>query len=214
MSTFVCTGTPSMLVAAPPSLHRQGLLATLRDQWPTLACTITPDTTQLLPLLRQQSYSLVVLDSELSGPPLPLLLGQLRRIRSCQPVLVLTGRRLAAGIRQHLLQAGAGALLCHHVAPAAVLATVAALLRGTAGGTHTSPLPARHTAPPTPFSAREVEVLRLVVADCCNQEIADRLFLSVRTVESHRRTLLQKTGAKTLIGLVVQAVREGWVPVA
>jgi DNA-binding NarL/FixJ family response regulator len=36
----------------------------------------------------------------------------------------------------------------------------------------------------------------------------------VRTVESHRRALLQKTGAKTLVGLVVQAVREGWVAVA
>jgi DNA-binding NarL/FixJ family response regulator len=59
-----------------------------------------------------------------------------------------------------------------------------------------------------------LDVLRLVVADCCNQEIADRLFLSVRTVESHRRALLQKAGAKTLVGLVVQAMREGWVAVA
>jgi DNA-binding NarL/FixJ family response regulator len=68
--------------------------------------------------------------------------------------------------------------------------------------------------PATPLSRRELDVLHLVVADHCNQEIADRLFVSVRTVESHRRALLQKTGAKTLVGLVVQAVREGWVTVA
>ncbi|GAB2795559.1 DNA-binding NarL/FixJ family response regulator [Hymenobacter luteus] len=49
------------------------------------------------------------------------------------------------------------------------------------------------------------------MADCCNQEIADKLFLSVRTVESHRRALLQKAGTKTLVGLVVQAVRERWL---
>jgi DNA-binding NarL/FixJ family response regulator len=203
-----------MLVAAPPSLHRQGLLAILHDQWPTLTCTVAPDAAQLPPLLLQQAYGLVVLDSELGGPPLPLLLRQLRSIRSGQPLLVFMGRRLAPELRQQLLQAGAGALLCHHVAPAAVLATVAALLNGAAGGMASPASPLRHMVPPTPFSAREVEVLRLVVADCCNQEIADRLFLSVRTVESHRRALLQKTGAKTLVGLVVQAVREGWVSVA
>ena len=54
-------------------------------------------------------------------------------------------------------------------------------------------------------------MLRLVVQDCCNQEIADQLFLSVRTVESHRRALLQKAGVRTLVGLAVQAVKQGWV---
>lgn len=215
MSTSILLGIPSLLVAAPPSLHRHGLLAALREQWPALACTITPDAAQLPLLLRQRPYGLVVLDSELGGPPLPLLLGQVRSIRSRQPVLVLTGRRLAPAVREHLLQAGAEALLCHSVAPAAVVATVAALLNGAIGGmAGPAALPARHSSPPTPFSAREAEVLRLVVADCCNQEIADRLFLSVRTVESHRRALLQKAGAKTLVGLVVQAMREGWVSVA
>ena len=61
------------------------------------------------------------------------------------------------------------------------------------------------------FSARELEVLRLVVADHCNEEIANNLFISVRTVETHRRNLLQKAGARTLVGLVARAVREGWV---
>jgi DNA-binding NarL/FixJ family response regulator len=56
-----------------------------------------------------------------------------------------------------------------------------------------------------------LQVLSLVVADHCNAEIADKLCLSVRTVESHRRTLLQKAGTKTLVGLAARAVREGWV---
>ena len=61
------------------------------------------------------------------------------------------------------------------------------------------------------FSPRELEVLRLVVADQCNREIADHLCLSPRTVESHRRTLLHKAGTRTLVGLAARAVREGWV---
>ena len=66
-------------------------------------------------------------------------------------------------------------------------------------------------APAGSFSPRELEVLRLVVADQCNDEIADHLCLSVRTVESHRRTLLHKAGTRTLVGLAARAVREGWV---
>jgi len=50
-----------------------------------------------------------------------------------------------------------------------------------------------------------------VVEDYCNEEIAARLFINVRTVESHRRNLLQKAGARTVVGLAARAVREGWV---
>ncbi|MCR5887921.1 response regulator transcription factor [Hymenobacter sp. J193] len=204
-------GAATVLVAAPPSLHRQGLLATLHTHWPALACTVTPDAGQLLPLLRQQAYGLVVLDSTLSGPGLPQLLRQLRTIRGSQQLLVLTGRHLAPLLRRQLLQAGAHALLRQSAPPAAAVATIAALLSGAAGGTVPGAATALATLPPTPFSPREVEVLRLVVADFSNQEIAEQLNLSVRTVESHRRALLQKAGARTLVGLAVQAVRQGWV---
>ncbi|QIX61651.1 response regulator transcription factor [Hymenobacter sp. BT18] len=203
-------GPPTVLVAAPPSLHRQGLLTTLQTQWPALACTVTADAGQLQALLRQQAFGLVVLDSTFCGPAVPLL-RQLHTIRGSQLVLVLTGPRLAPLLRQQLLQAGAHALLRQSADPAAAVATISALLSGAAGGT----MPGV-ALPPTshlsiPFSRREVEVLRLVVGDFSNQEIADKLCLSVRTVESHRRALLQKAGVRTLVGLAVQAVRQGWV---
>ncbi|OON68218.1 hypothetical protein B0919_13755 [Hymenobacter sp. CRA2] len=198
-------------MAAPPSLHRQGLLATLHDAWPTLALTLTPDAAQLPALLRQQAFALLILDGSLSGPQLPELLDTLRRARSQQPMLVLTGQRLPPSMRQ-ALQCHV-ALLPRHTTPQEVIAAVRPWLNGASGGSISpvSSFPARHHAPPTPFSRRELEVLRLVVDDHCNQEIAEQLCLSVRTVESHRRALLQKTGARTLVGLVVQAMREGWV---
>jgi DNA-binding NarL/FixJ family response regulator len=54
---------------------------------------------------------------------------------------------------------------------------------------------------------RELEVLKLIVNECTNQEIADQLYVSVRTVDSHRRNLLQKTGAKNTAGLVKYALK-------
>ncbi|KUG09951.1 helix-turn-helix transcriptional regulator [Solirubrum puertoriconensis] len=203
----------AVLVAAPPSLHRQGLLATLRETWPHLALNITADALQLPALLRQQSYALLVLDYALTAQPLPRVLAQLHAIRSQQPVLVLTAQRLSPTMRVELLQSGPHLLLPRYTTPHDVVVAVAPWVLGGSGCATPSneTTPTRHHAPPTPFSSRELEVLHLVVADCCNQEIAERLCLSVRTVESHRRALLQKTGAKTLVGLVVQAVREGWV---
>lgn len=53
---------------------------------------------------------------------------------------------------------------------------------------------------------REKDVLRLIVDEYTNQEIADELFISVRTVDAHRRNLLQKIGAKNTAGLVKYAL--------
>jgi DNA-binding NarL/FixJ family response regulator len=54
---------------------------------------------------------------------------------------------------------------------------------------------------------RELEVLKLIVNEFTNQEIAEQLYVSVRTVDAHRRNLLQKTGAKNTAGLVKYALR-------
>ena len=56
------------------------------------------------------------------------------------------------------------------------------------------------------LSKREIEVLKLICCEHTNQEIADQLFLSKRTVESHRQRILEKVGAKNTVGLVIYAI--------
>jgi DNA-binding NarL/FixJ family response regulator len=58
---------------------------------------------------------------------------------------------------------------------------------------------------------REKEILQLIVDEFTNQEIADKLFLSLRTVENHRNNLLQKLEVKNTAGLVKIAIQEGLV---
>ncbi|WP_223284810.1 helix-turn-helix transcriptional regulator [Hymenobacter qilianensis] len=198
-----------VLVAAPPSLHRLGLVAILRETWPTVVIRVLPGPDQLLVLLTQQRFALVIADATISSCLLPQL-QQLRTHGLCPQLLVLTGRHQPLAVRHCLAQTGYP-LLSRHASPTEVIQCVSGLLCPPDASSHYPTPTRRRVEPPTPFSRRELEVLRLVIADCCNQEIADRLFLSVRTVESHRRALLQKTGAKTLVGLVVQAMREGWV---
>lgn len=58
---------------------------------------------------------------------------------------------------------------------------------------------------------REKEVLQLIASGLTNQEIADRLFIGNTTVETHRKNLLQKFGARNVAALVNLATKNGFI---
>lgn len=58
---------------------------------------------------------------------------------------------------------------------------------------------------------REMEVLREVCLGLTNAEIAEKLFLSPRTVEGHRKNIMEKMNVKNTAGMVVYAIKLGWV---
>jgi DNA-binding NarL/FixJ family response regulator len=61
------------------------------------------------------------------------------------------------------------------------------------------------------LTRREKEILRLIASEYTSQEIADKLFLSYRTVETHRTNLILKLGTKNMVGLVKAAIQMGLV---
>ncbi len=65
----------------------------------------------------------------------------------------------------------------------------------------------KENSDPGNITDREKEVLELIVKQYTNQEIAEELYISTRTVDAHRRNLLQKTGAKNTAGLVTYAIK-------
>ncbi|MHB1243312.1 MAG: response regulator [Gaiellaceae bacterium] len=68
---------------------------------------------------------------------------------------------------------------------------------------------ARQRAETDPLSEREREVLHLLALGHTNQEIADMLFISVRTAETHRAHIMRKLGLSTRAELVRYAIAEG-----
>jgi len=60
---------------------------------------------------------------------------------------------------------------------------------------------------PIDLSQREIEVLRYICMENTNAEIAEKLFISSRTVDGHRNNLLAKTGCRNTAGLVLFAVK-------
>lgn len=58
------------------------------------------------------------------------------------------------------------------------------------------------------LTKREEEIIKLIASEMTNQEIADKLSISLRTVDTHRRNLLQKLGVKNTAGLVRFAIQQ------
>lgn len=63
------------------------------------------------------------------------------------------------------------------------------------------------------LTKREIEILLLIIKEVPKKEIAERLFISPRTLETHRKNIFAKANAKTVLGLLKYAVREGIVTV-
>jgi DNA-binding NarL/FixJ family response regulator len=57
------------------------------------------------------------------------------------------------------------------------------------------------------LTKREIEVLRLVSQGMTNSEIADKLFISKRTVDGHKANLIQKTGSKNVVDLLIYSIK-------
>lgn len=64
----------------------------------------------------------------------------------------------------------------------------------------------------THLTKREEEIIKLISQELTSNQIASKLQISVRTVETHRKNLLVKTHSSSVVGLVKYAIREGWVP--
>ncbi len=61
------------------------------------------------------------------------------------------------------------------------------------------------------LTSRESEILRLVAEGLSNKEISDRLFISHRTVDTHRTNLMRKIGVTNVAGLIRFAIRHGYI---
>lgn len=67
-------------------------------------------------------------------------------------------------------------------------------------------LEASHKANSSALTEREIEIVKLIAKEFSNKQIADQLFISERTVESHRKNIFRKAGAHSVVGVMKYAL--------
>lgn len=68
----------------------------------------------------------------------------------------------------------------------------------------------KNTATLTP---REIEIIKLIMEEYSSEEIAEKLFISKRTVDTHRKNIIHKTNTRTLVGLIMFAIENNLVEI-
>jgi len=158
-------------------------------------------------MVRAHRPDVLVLDLNMPGgeslPAIPELAAQTAIVvLTMQSDVAFARRALQSGARGYVLKEAADAELVQAIHAAAT------------GGTYLTPeLGARMAAaplipsgPPDGLTEREVEILRLIALGHTNTEIGKQLYLSVRTIESHRSHIQQKTGRNSRAELVRYAL--------
>jgi two-component system response regulator NreC len=154
----------------------------------------------------------VVLDLNMPGRPSLEVVPEMKERSPHTEIVILTMQDDPAFARE-AMQAG---VLGYVLKDSADTELVKAVRMAAEGQTYLQPqLGARLAAQPTgradDLSEREVEVLRLIALGHTNAEIASQLYLSVRTVESHRANILRKLALTTRAELVRYALDHGLV---
>jgi two-component system response regulator NreC len=156
----------------------------------------------------------LVLDLNMPGTQTSLEALSLIRERSAQTATVVLTMQEDPEYARSALRAGA---LGYVLKEAADTELVEAVRRAAEGRTYLNPslgarlaaLPEQPAGPPDDLSGRELEVLRLIALGHTNAEVGEQLFLSVRTVETHRAHVQQKLGRTTRAELVRYALDHG-----
>lgn len=159
--------------------------------------------------------TILVLDLSMPGKPSLEVMPQIIESSPETAVIVVTMQNEPAFAKQ-ALRAGAKGFVIKQAAAAELVSAVRAVLAGETYinpnlGARMASAPEPPSGPPDDLTPREVEVLGLIAMGYMNPEIADKLVLSVRTVETHRANIQRKTGLTTRAELIAYAVENNLV---
>jgi two-component system response regulator NreC len=202
--------TISVVLADDHTVVRSGLRMLLESEADMEVVAEAGDAESAARYVRGHKPRVLVLDLNMPGEPSLEMIPRLSESSPNTVIVVLTMQNEPAFAREALRAGARGYVLKH----AAGTELVEAIRTAVDGGTYLNPaLGARVAAeapapsgPPDQLTEREVEVLSLIALGHTNNEIAGQLFLSVRTVETHRAHIQQKLGLSTRAELVRYAL--------
>lgn len=202
----------TVVIADDHGVVRGGLRLLLHNEEGISVIGEAEDVPGALRLIERRLPRVLVLDLNMPGPSSIDAIPEIKEKWPGTQVVVLTMQADPAYARA-ALQAGADAYVLKEAAERELVDAVRAVAAGEtylnpALGARIARAPAQPEAPDD-LSDRELEVLRMIALGHTNAEIGEQLFLSVRTVETHRAHIQQKLGRTSRAELVRYALDRG-----
>jgi two-component system, NarL family, response regulator NreC len=206
----VAAANITIVIADDHRVVRSGLRLLLQGEEGMAVVGEAGDVESALRLVESRRPDVLVLDLNMPGPPSLPAIPQLRAACDRTHVVVLTMQDDPAFARE-ALQAGASAYVLKEAADEELVSAVRAAAEGRTYlnpelGARLAAAPPPRSGPPDDLTDRELQILRLIALGYTNAEIAQQLYLSVRTVESHRAHIQQKLGRNSRAELVRYAL--------
>ena len=202
-----------IVIADDHSVVRRGLRQVLEGDTGVEVVAEAEDLDGARRYVRGHKPDVLVIDLNMPGGSTLDAIPEIRGEAPDTQIVILTMQNEPAYARQAL----AAGVMGYVLKEAADDELLEAVRRAAAGDTYLNPrLGARLAAEPPPgppdgLSDREVEVLTMIALGHTNTEIAEQLYLSVRTVETHRAHIQQKLRVSTRAELVGYAISRGLV---
>lgn len=202
------------------SLFRQGVRMIL-SPFPDFEIVMEAENGKvLLEKLREVKVDVVLLDIEMAEMNGLDTLMEIRK-NALGPRIIILSMHTEAKLISHCMQSGANSYLLKDVQPKELEEAIRTVYEE---GIYINKLISRALITDSrsqvksgsnkpEFTTRELEVLELICKELTNKEIGKELCLSERTVEGHRKSLIEKLDVKNSVGLVKKAIALNLVPV-
>lgn len=206
-----------VLVAEDHALVRQGIALLLDAAGGFELVGETPLGLQVAGLVEATEPDLLLLDLALSDCSGIEVTRRVKRLRPALKILVVTGNVYPGSVVQSL-QAGADGFMLKHDQGAELLVAIRTVMAGKSYvsphlSTSVAPQDARRPAHATgldpSLTQREQQIVRMIAAGLSNQDIADRLFISVLTARKHRQNIMLKLGLHNGAEIAAYAMQVG-----
>ena|SRR6218665_3124749 len=164
-----------------------------------------------LSFLKQQLPDIILMDVNLPDKSGIELCKEVKALYPSVLVLGLSTFNQQAVIR-NMMDNGASGYVLKNASKEELLEAIAAVLKGKNYLSHEAALSMKETTGDIPLiTRREKEILSLIAEGLTNGEIAEKLFISIATVNTHRKSLLEKFDVKNTALLIGKAIKGGLV---
>jgi DNA-binding NarL/FixJ family response regulator len=207
----------NILIVDDHKVLRQGLkkmLAPLKKEL-NIKITEADSGSQAMLKINHNDFDLIIMDYKMRDTTGLEMIGCIRRFKPIMKIIILSYYDELAFV-ESVRNAGAKGYLLKDIEPAELFKAITTVLKG--GVYYSSEIALKlmeskennksvNRLMKSKLTKREIEILNLVAMELSNKQISEKLFISIKTVDSHRQNLLHKLNVKNTAGLVKAAYR-------